>query len=218
MYSGGIMNTYITLALIVIVSSLNTACGYMVARNQQISDELAPYVSKYRDYKEVAYGTRYFDKDLVAINITENMFDDTAVGECVVYNQKGSIGKTVEKEVKINRKHWNRFNKEALTKGQEWLEAARLQIVFHELGHCDLGRNHNDEKVPGTDVFVSLMSTYFIEGISKLTQIDEYATELFNPGYNIDLAEFPENEEAHTNNKMTNDSHEDHDCIVHAER
>lgn len=65
---------------------------------------------------------------------------------------------------------------------QELSEAVRTMIIFHELGHCLLGRVHNDGyiKKEGEEArHISIMHSNTAEPKDFIKYRDEYLTELF---------------------------------------
>jgi hypothetical protein len=74
------------------------------------------------------------------------------------YNANGAIAISA---VRLNRTYW-----------EGWYNAGRKseleQLMFHELGHCLLNKNHNDSTVapadsgPGTPIPVSIMNSFHV--------------------------------------------------------
>lgn len=77
-------------------------------------DDFTPYVKQFEKACGITSGS--------IINYGTN-FERYVIGYCTPYN----------KNVKINRKFWNI----ASSYEREWL-------IFHELGHCDLNREHRN--------------------------------------------------------------------------
>lgn len=74
---------------------------------------------------------RGLEIDLEMMGITgyfENFDDDSVLGQCRTYSD-GS------KEVAFDSNYWHNCN-----------EIDRMYLVFHELGHCALDRDHTEEK------------------------------------------------------------------------
>lgn len=53
-------------------------------------------------------------------------------------------------------------------------------ILYHELGHCVLGREHNDVNLP-SGLPASIMNSWIIDDIYFIQHEDYYLNELFNP-------------------------------------
>lgn len=69
---------------------------------------------------------------------------------------------------------------------QNWWEAVdeynRESLLFHELGHCRLGRDHHDSKVKhsnGQEYKESMMSSVIVSGSNLKNLYNEYVKELF---------------------------------------
>ena len=56
----------------------------------------------------------------------------------------------------------------------------REALLLHELGHCALGRKHNDIQVDGRPA--SIMATYLVDEVNYQANRDEYLKELWG-GY-----------------------------------
>jgi len=78
---------------------------------------------------------------------------------------------TIPATILISRQYWEASS-----------DLDREQLIFHELGHCVLGRDHNDEITvleDGETVPLSLMNTYVIEEEHYTRYREEYIRELF---------------------------------------
>jgi hypothetical protein len=64
-------------------------------------------------------------------------------------------------------------------------DADREELIFHEMGHCVLGRSHKSEK-SADGVPLSIMHPYRISNSVYLEYRDQYLTELFNPNITPD--------------------------------
>lgn len=118
--------------------------------------------SKYVVYFEVDYAY-YLNKDInvhnIPINFSNNI-DDSFLGVCYYYGKKQQW-----REIKINTKHWDGLD-----------EAQRKALIYHELGHCALNREHKDDYHRSYPT--SIMNTYHIR-VNYEKYIDEYDYELF---------------------------------------
>lgn len=70
-----------------------------------------------------------------------------------------------------DRDYWENY----LDDGEKW------EVIFHELGHCDLNRDHVNALNAG--VPISIMYPYVFSLYS--TTIAGYVTELFNPSSSV---------------------------------
>jgi hypothetical protein len=100
------------------------SCGSQVVnKTNKIDAELQPYVDSFELYSGIQYmGTA----DLSPPEVIQ-FYNENAVGVCIVY-------KNGDKEIKIDNEYWEISS---LT--------VKEQLIFHELGHCALMRNHNSE-------------------------------------------------------------------------
>lgn len=64
--------------------------------------------------------------------ISFGLKDKTKAGVCYKYITNGEV---VSKYVKINETEWKRLN-----------ENQKYNLIYHELGHCILNREHNDNR------------------------------------------------------------------------
>lgn len=74
--------------------------------------------------------------------------------------------------------------KEIIIRKSFWDTAGAIQkrvLVFHELGHCALGRSHDNETVThsGTDYKTSMMNEVIPSSMHYLSAENEYLLELF---------------------------------------
>lgn len=73
-------------------------------------------------------------------------------------------------KINVNVEKWSMLN--------EWRREA---VIFHELGHCILGRAHDDVVINGR--YKSIMNSYLIDGDVYLLNRDYYQQELFQSTY-----------------------------------
>lgn len=109
-----------------------------------------PYVNEYLVYK--GHGL-YYD---IPIQFAD--LDGSTVGVCTRWS-------TGQRQIQIDKDYWD-----------NWLdEGERREVIAHELGHCDLNREHVDHVYPA----ISIMDPY----VFSLTpsSITNYMTELFSP-------------------------------------
>jgi hypothetical protein len=181
----------ITKALILVAALISlSACDKEKQTNLYLDSELSSYVEYYKDFKQINYGTRELDKKIVSIHFESKGAYSLSgkVGMCKIYSKTEFGVKTVTKKVIIDRDYWDRQNEYLATNGESYVESKKLQILFHELGHCDLGRDHNDEKISGTFYPKSLMASVMNMNVNSVAMIQEYQKELFNPGYEVKMS------------------------------
>lgn len=98
-----------------------------------VDEQLLPYVTKFQELCHVTVSD---------IPVVFSDLEDTPVGLCTRWNGPTRSWKQVE----IDSEFWHNTSDE----GREWL-------VFHELGHCVLDKDHNDYTLE--DVPVSIMNS-----------------------------------------------------------
>ncbi len=86
-------------------------------------------------------------------------------GVCSITRMKS--GRLILK-ITINSDAWNKFT-----------EPGREQLLFHELGHCVLFRDHLDEIHSDGTRFRSIMATYGVPEADYKLYREEYLQELF---------------------------------------
>jgi hypothetical protein len=115
----------------------------------QVSPDLLPYVLRF-EAEALKRGKTIKIQDLIASGV---------LAYCVVGTDSPTI--------KIVDRDW--FDHTS--------DASREHVVFHELGHCILGRDHNDaQEYFGPS---SLMNTYMFDDETYLMYHDWYLDELF---------------------------------------
>ena len=97
---------------------------------------------------------------------------DTDIGISVVNNQQTIVG-SCNRSANLNLVKIDTLNSLWLLSGQMGQE----EIIFHELGHCLLGRQHKDEKLLSGD-FASIMRTV---GFLQYGDLNQYTSLFLNP-------------------------------------
>lgn len=97
--------------------------------------DFKPYIKRF----EAVYG--YSATPIIYADL-----DVHIAGICTIWRHKNIV---VYKEITIDKKKWNSYNDEQ-----------RQTLVFHELGHCELGRKHEN----GVEDYcpISLMRSYML--------------------------------------------------------
>lgn len=121
--------------------------------------ELVPYVHNFESYLGHPVGD---------VPVAFVALPSPSVGLCVVYS-------TGEKEIKIDPTYWSHIGFDE-----------RTALVFHELGHCVLGRDHTSEILHSNvygDVPVSFMYPYsfYNSHYADKGLWNYYVNELFTP-------------------------------------
>lgn len=116
-----------------------------------------PYINKYISFKKkpLNYIIHFEFDDLPRTILTATL------GRCTIYSLSG------KRRILIDEDRWEAAD-----------ETERFQVISHELGHCDLNRDHYDIKKTNGDP-ISIMSTYSFSFTED--NINEYMLELFHP-------------------------------------
>lgn len=99
------------------------------------------------------------------LSITAKSLPYLVLGQCEEYGG--------DYTVRIDRTYWSN----ATWVGQE-------AVLFHELGHCLLGRKHLNDVDTTTGTYVSIMNEYQLDNRSLSQRYDYYINELFTHLYN----------------------------------
>jgi hypothetical protein len=132
-----------------------TACGK--APVLEVDAELAPYVSQFEDESRAA-GNAVRVNDLIAR--FGELDNPKSNGICEI--ESGETPRII-----ISRVKWNRMSAQK-----------REGLMFHELGHCVLNREHNPA-VTENGVPTSLMNPYSIDSYTYSEYRKYYLQELF---------------------------------------
>lgn len=145
-----------------LVFLLLASCGqpFNHAHVLSIPQEFAPYYESFL-LEARNRGVNLYVDDL---EITFHALPDPTVGRCT----KGSATPVVV----IDPTAWQSFT-----------TSDREELIFHELGHCLLNRDHIDGTVTlgGVTIPSSVMSTYDFPGEIYYAYRDYYLNELFKP-------------------------------------
>lgn len=152
LYLGGLIGkvlVFFGLIFLLILVSVLTGCG----KQDNIDPELAPYVKAFLTAGNV--------KNQVPVTVQfGELSGDDVNGQC-----DAGLGKVT---ITISKDAWEGYN-----------EAQKTVTMFHECGHCFLGREHDDTTTDGVAVSVmnsnALLSTLGYEQSPR-----QYVSELFN--------------------------------------
>lgn len=152
------MKRLLLLSLFILI----TACGQELSsrKNDTTDPALAPFVSRFEQA-----GKNYdpsFSVGDVPVNFGE-IENPLHKGVCVTYTDG-------TKEIFIKKDWWD-------VQGDEFRES----LIFHELGHCSLGREHKDEKfaVGSGEHKISMMNSTILSPSQYIPNRDAYLKELF---------------------------------------
>ncbi len=128
-----------------------------------IEPSLQPYVTAFASQYAYEYGQDLDVSTSVSYGVIEQPNSNSIViGRCVIDDNDN-------RSIVINLATWILM-----------AEELKEQLMFHELGHCELGRIHDDSVVNGLPI--SLMNAYEIGYNVYHKYRDRYIHELFHPG------------------------------------
>lgn len=142
-------------SLLVLSAFLLTACGQgFKSQNDPrtisgVNPIFKPYVDLYLSHKGT--GLRY------DIPIQFATLSGNTVGVCTRWS-------TGERQIQIDQDYWDNY----LDEGEKY------EVIAHELGHCDLNRDHTPHSMPAT----SIMDPYVFS--LNPSDVAVYMAELFN--------------------------------------
>lgn len=149
------MTKFITLLKVMPLLLLATACGKKAVLDV---GEFAPYVSQFEDHS-AEHGSPVKVTNLVIKY--GDMQNSLERGACEIVEDETPT-------IVIRKDTWDKMN-----------EDEREELLYHELGHCVLHRNHNKEVTP-EGLPTSIMNPYIIRGEIYRENQKYYLTELFN--------------------------------------
>lgn len=147
----------------ILIVIMLTSCGrhHVDPRiNHNTNQVFLPYIKSF----ENVYGHKISD---IPIEFKDQ--DSDIVGVCLIW-------KTGEKAIEVDEIQWNYLS-----------EKQQEQLIFHELGHCQLGLKHNDnyryditgyKLCPNSIMNPNIFSDYSIDNC-YIPEFNEYIKELF---------------------------------------
>lgn len=158
---------------IALLAASMSACGmpeYVHKPFYQVDPILEPYITLF-EQKAFERQLNIHVNDIKVYFVEDLGEDEDSVTLALCKTYETSSGQTAETpEIEVDRQEFERLT----TYGKE-------AVMFHELGHCVLGRNHNDDIVPSEENRpVSIMSTYLVGAYYYNKYYSSYINELFN--------------------------------------
>lgn len=129
--------------------------------DQLVDPELAIYFEMFAAEAQIRGYSIDWEAEAISARITD--IEEDAVGQCLTFTNNS-------RQINIDRTYWKRSD-----------DMDREFLIFHELGHCLLGRPHLDES-NASGTCISLMNSgkgFCIKNYSLITRSD-YLDELFN--------------------------------------
>ena len=148
------MFKHLILVLILVSCGQNDLCTVHDLRTVHgISMEVQPYLDEYLQHKGSPLNYP------LAIQIVDKLPNSTWAAVCTKWGEY--------RQIEIRRDIWDSST-----------YIMKLSLVFHELGHCDLNRKHDDTTLANEEPSSYMYPSMFVP--SKDTQ-GYYSHELFNP-------------------------------------
>ncbi len=143
----------ITISLMTVLSS----CGKGTINVPVVDATLQPYVDTFNKYAKI-YGAPQAILTTLTFAPTGELSSHT-LAQCN-FDQ----GKVI-----VNLETWPKYS-----------DSVHEAMIFHELGHCVLGRIEHTDTVYSDGRYTSIMNTYMITAEVYEAHRDEYIAELFN--------------------------------------
>lgn len=161
------------LTILLILSFIFTSCGANLNKHTKESSgtrmfattdsTFSAYVKKFEEEGRNYYGANFSVGD-IPINFGDTQ-DENYDGVCIKYTNGA-------KEIIIKKEWWDARDN----------VTSREMMIFHELGHCRLDKDHDNELIPtedGTIVKTSLMNAVLPATSTYITYKAGYLAELF---------------------------------------
>lgn len=148
------MNKLVFIFIMFVCNSLVLcSCGPAIMKHEgpQIDEVLQPYVNEYKADKKRFLGT----SSIRRIDISFFTLTSPIIGQCTRYNSG-------YREIKVDPIYWF-FNAS---------DAEKQILMYHELGHCDLNKEHDDSKA-------AIMNSNIMDGYQFIMNTDYYIEQLF---------------------------------------
>lgn len=170
--------------IMISVALILTACGNLDFRTPETihpNPGVGPEFKQFVELFEADYGMSIGNFPIVFGSQEGNV-----IGVC----KKWSDGYRM---IEIDPTYWNNMNIS---------DARRKALIYHELGHCILNRQHDDSYINSSTygrIPKSIMNSYLMPQLSYSDLQPYYIDELFHPGSNTTTAPM----------------HDESDCIMH---
>ena len=127
-----------------------TACGKFESKKAIIDQALLPHIEQYKIDKKIHLGI----SDIEYIDVVFGELNRGQVGVCYIYDGGYKI-------IYIDRVYWSGMD-----------ESTKLVLIYHEMGHCDLGIMEHSEDY-------TIMGEYLMSGVDFNMNRDYYLNLLF---------------------------------------
>lgn len=182
--------------IFIFILILMTSCGKKIQYETSvyIHEDVAPFVSRFQQLSGIQIND---------LHVTFKQMDMGLGGYCEKNEiiKETPFEKTITKTPKVflNIDYWNNYLK-IDKRGKELL-------VFHELGHCLLNRDHNESKLDfnGKSIPASIMTPQMFESIYYSSNYSHFIGELFNNYEQYASSSFSDNTYAFKINQNLNE-------------
>lgn len=169
------------LALILLL--ITSACApQFKGQGVKVATEFASYASNFERQSELAGRPVQLSNITIEFDLTLEPPKTVGSAWVLAYCQPG-----FQKVVTVNPYFWNGGEykdslgvKRSITASTT---AQKEQVLFHELGHCMMGREHEDGSIPSLDRNImtpsSIMNSFMISTNTYKTNYEYYMKELF---------------------------------------
>lgn len=117
--------------------------------------EFIPYIQEFEKFSKM---------DTSSVPIGFDSLNEGVAGVCYYSEISGVISTAY---IKINRDYWNKYS-----------QHKKINLIFHELGHCVLGRDHTKWQVPN-ECPSSFMNDFIISNYCLKKHYKKYIKEMF---------------------------------------
>lgn len=181
---------FLAFCALILISCGKTKVTYdQISSNYNVSPQLVPFLIKFQEESQ-KYNYHFNYSKLTMI--VSNDIKYPTLGTCLTINQHPEYGQVIKNNPIL-------FNQ--LIYDVSIIE----KVIFHELGHCFLYRQHTDEYIRTVDDFkiqASIMNTYSYNNEIYAINRQAYLDELFKKSTNLDFYRYNSNEFPYTEYKM----------------
>lgn len=123
------MNNDFKATMIFLLGMIISGCGSLHKADgiYNLDPDFGAYTNAYQEYKERYLGTRDVE---YAIDVEYGHLEEPTIGRC----RQPDVS-FLKRTITVDYTYWNNADDEL-----------KLRLMFHELGHCDLNCDHQDEE------------------------------------------------------------------------
>ena len=168
-------NKLLPLISLILLAIITSSCGMPIIGKHvekksgtsrlfsSTDSSFTPYIAQFEAYAKSVTGNSNFSVGDVLVNFGDPEVN-TFQGVCYIYSND-------LREIIIRRQWWDSAS-----------DSDKESLLFHELGHCRLDRDHDDEVniIGGKSVKMSMMNSIIVLGNDYSNHRPGYLDELFN--------------------------------------